>query len=93
VNIICELVARRQTQERTPGAVRHEREISNAGSKNWILPKEVNENRFFLDSHWLEIWKNHFCRSMEPNGGRVAMDSVSKCGDNPSRELTQFAWL
>ena len=26
------------------------------GDKNWILPKEMNANRFFLDSHWLEIW-------------------------------------
>ncbi len=24
------------------------------GGKNWILPKEMNANRFFLDSHWLE---------------------------------------
>jgi hypothetical protein len=28
-------------------AVRHEREISNAGGKNWILPKEINANRVF----------------------------------------------
>jgi hypothetical protein len=27
------------------------------GGKNWILPKEINANWFFLDSHWLEIWK------------------------------------
>ncbi len=43
--------------------------------KNWILPKEMNANRFFWDSHWLEIWKNHLCPSMAPNGGSVAMDS------------------
>jgi hypothetical protein len=30
------------------------------GGKNWILPKEINANRFFWDSHWLEIWSNHF---------------------------------
>jgi hypothetical protein len=35
-------------------AVRQEREISNAGGKNWILPKEMNANRFFWDSHWQE---------------------------------------
>ncbi len=29
------------------------------GGKNWILPKEINANRFFWDSHWLEIWSNH----------------------------------
>ncbi len=40
------------------------------------MPKEMNANRFFRDSHWLEIWKNHFCRSMGPNVGSVAMDSV-----------------
>jgi hypothetical protein len=45
------------------------------GGKNWILPKEMNANRFFWDSHWLEIWSNHFCPSMGPNGGSVAMDS------------------
>jgi hypothetical protein len=45
------------------------------GGKNWILPKEINANRFFWDSHWLEIWSNHFYPSMGPNGGSVAMDS------------------
>ncbi len=45
------------------------------GGKNRILPKEMNANRFFWDSHWLEIWSNHFCPSMGPNGGSVAMDS------------------
>jgi hypothetical protein len=29
------------------------------GVKNWIFPKEMNANRFFRDSHWLEIWKNN----------------------------------
>ncbi len=46
------------------------------GGKNWILSKEMNANRFFLEAHWLEIWSNHFCPSMGPNGGSVAMDSV-----------------
>jgi hypothetical protein len=45
------------------------------GGKNWFLPKETNANRFFWDSHWLEIWSNHFYPSMGPNGGSVAMDS------------------
>ncbi len=44
------------------------------GGKNW--PKEMNANRFFWNSHWLEIWSNHLCPSMGPNGGSVAMDSV-----------------
>ncbi len=39
------------------------------GGKNRILPKAINANRF------LEIWKNHFCPSMGPNGGSVDMDS------------------
>ncbi len=47
------------------------------GGKNWFLPKEMNANRFFCDSHWLEIWSNHFYPSMGPNGGSVAMDSDS----------------
>ncbi len=37
------------------------------GGKNWILPKKTHANRFFWDSHWLEIWKNHLCPSMGPN--------------------------
>jgi hypothetical protein len=43
------------------------------GDKNWIFPKEINANWFFWDSHWLEIWSNHFFPSMGPNGGIVAM--------------------
>jgi hypothetical protein len=39
------------------------------------LPKEINANRFFWDSPWLEIWSNHFCPSMGQNGGSVATDS------------------
>jgi hypothetical protein len=46
------------------------------GGKNWIFATKMNANRFFWDSHWLEIWSNHFCPSMRPNGGSVAMDSV-----------------
>jgi hypothetical protein len=44
------------------------------GGKHWILPEEVNANRFFCDSHWLEIWKNHFCSSTGPNRGNVALE-------------------
>ncbi len=47
------------------------------GAKNWILPKDLNANRFFWDSHWLEIWSNHLCPSIGPNGGSVAIDSVT----------------
>jgi hypothetical protein len=32
--------------------------------KNWLLPKEMNANRFFWDSHWLEIWSNHLFPSI-----------------------------
>jgi hypothetical protein len=46
------------------------------GGKNWFLPKEMNANRFFCNSHWLEIWSNHFYPSMGPNGGSVAMDTA-----------------
>ncbi len=46
------------------------------GGKNWFFPKEMNANRFFCDSHWLEIWSNHFYPSMGTNGGSVAMDSA-----------------
>jgi hypothetical protein len=44
------------------------------GGKNWFFPKEMKANRFFWDSHWLEIWSNHFCPSMGRNGGIVAID-------------------
>ncbi len=50
------------------------------GGKNWFLLKEMNANRFFWDSHWLEIRSNHFCPSMGPNGGSVATDSGSGNG-------------
>jgi hypothetical protein len=50
------------------------------GDKIWILPKEINANRFFWDSHWLEIWSNHSCPLMGPNGGTVAM--VSEVSDS-----------
>jgi hypothetical protein len=45
------------------------------GGKNCFFPKEMNANRFFWDSYWLEIWSNQFCPFMGPNGGSVAMDS------------------
>ncbi len=50
------------------------------GGRNRILPKDMNANRFFWDSHWLEMWSNHFCPSMGPNG-TVEMDSgcMSSC--------------
>jgi hypothetical protein len=53
------------------------------GGKNWILPKYINANRFFWDSHWLEIWSNHFCPSMGLNGGSVATDSGAWGGLEP----------
>jgi hypothetical protein len=49
------------------------------GGKNWFLPKEMNANRFFWDSHWLEIWSNHFYPSMGPNGGSAAIYGLSSC--------------
>jgi hypothetical protein len=55
------------------------------GGKNWFLPKEMNANRFFWDSHWLEIWSNHFYPSMGPNGGSVALDS----GPDGTFKITQ----
>jgi hypothetical protein len=30
------------------------------GGKNWILLKEMNANRFFWDSLWLEIWSTTY---------------------------------
>jgi len=43
------------------------------GGKNWILPKEINANRFFWHFNWLEIWNP----SMALKGGSVAMGSES----------------
>jgi hypothetical protein len=57
------------------------------GGKNWFLPKEMNANRFFCDSHWLEIWSN----SMGPNGGSVAMDSVEET-PNSSCDIKHCVW-
>jgi hypothetical protein len=41
------------------------------GGENWILAKEINADRFFGDSHWLEIWKNQLGPSMGLNGQSV----------------------
>jgi hypothetical protein len=30
------------------------------GGKNWIFLKEINANRFFCDSHWLESGQTVF---------------------------------
>jgi hypothetical protein len=54
-----------------------------------------NANRFFWDSHWLKIWKNHSCPSMGPNDGRVAIDSAetrhfSKCSRATTDMATRF---
>jgi hypothetical protein len=57
------------------------------GGKNWFLPKEINANRFFWDSHWLEIWSNHFYPSMGPNGGSVTMDSGLSLAGNLVKPL------
>ena len=58
------------------------------GGKNRFLPKEMTANRFFWDSHWLEIWSNHFCPSMGPNGGIVAMDSEQR-----KEGVAAYLWL
>ncbi len=48
------------------------------GGKNWILLKKINAYMLFLDSHWLKL-ENHFCPSMGPNGGSVAMECKQGC--------------
>jgi hypothetical protein len=60
------------------------------GGKKWILPKEINANRFFQDSHWLEIWENQLCPSMGPNGGSVALDFVRVYINNLYLNLEYF---
>ncbi len=60
------------------------------GGKNWIFPKEICANRFFWDSHWLEIWKYIYvplCPSMEPNGWSVA-SGYGLSFDHPPSEIT-----
>jgi hypothetical protein len=66
----------------SPEAVDMNGRFQMQGGKNWFLPKEMNATRFFCDSHWLEIWSNHFYPSMGPNGVSVAMDSALhlQCG-------------
>jgi hypothetical protein len=52
------------------------------GGKNWILPKEINANRFFWDSHWLEIWSNHFCPEWRERGYELRLaEFVSRLTD------------
>jgi hypothetical protein len=40
--------------------------------KTGFCRKRFIANWFFCDILWLEIWKNHQCPSMGPNGGSVA---------------------
>ncbi len=63
------------------------------GGKNWILPKQINANQFFWDSHWLEIWSNHLCPYMGPNGGSVAMDCGWQCYDARQDEIHLYNML
>ncbi len=46
--------------ESIPGLLKRFTNTSSEKHKNWTLPKDINANRFFWDSHWLEIWKNHY---------------------------------
>jgi hypothetical protein len=39
------------------------------GGKNWILPKEINANRFFCDCHWLESGKTTYVPQWDPLEG------------------------
>jgi hypothetical protein len=48
------------------------------GGKNWILPKELNANRFFWDSQWLKIWVKPYMSLYGTEWGSVAMDSAGK---------------
>ncbi len=45
------------------------------GGQNWILPKDINANGFFWDSHWIKMWKNHHSPSMGLSEGSVASAS------------------
>jgi hypothetical protein len=63
------------------------------GGKNWFLTKEMNANRLFWDSHWLEIWSNHFYPSMGPNGGSVAMGSESVATLPPFGPIEGQKWF
>ncbi len=46
--------------------------LSLAGNVESRLRTSID--RFFWDSQWLKIWKNHLCPSMGPNGAGVVMD-------------------
>jgi hypothetical protein len=59
------------------------------GGKNWILPQEMNANRFFWDSNWLEIWPNHLFHCMGLNGGSVAMSAFC---EHDEQSFTVARW-
>ncbi len=71
----------------SPEAVDMNGRFQMQGGKNWFLPKEMNANRFFCDSRWLEIWSNQFYPSMGPNGGSVAMDSAEQHQNSKRRPI------
>ncbi len=45
------------------------------GGQKWILPKEINADWFFWDSHWLKKLENQLCSSMGPNWESAASAS------------------
>ncbi len=55
------------------------------GSKKWILPKEINTNRFFCDSHWLRVTEEPVCFKLFPQNPDLTTD-------HPAVEIS-CSWL
>jgi hypothetical protein len=70
------------------------------GDKNWILPKKINENRYFYSQ---TLYGRKFgnttyviCPSIGPNGGNVAMNSVvhnSHISPSPALGQSQIPYI
>jgi hypothetical protein len=62
--------------------------------KNWIFLKEINADRFYRGSHWLEIWKNHYGTEWREHGYGLGLVRVKpkkpRCRNERFVLYTQF---
>jgi hypothetical protein len=63
--------------------------------KNWILLKEINANRFFWDSHWLEIWKSTYVPLWDRMEGAWLLTQCFSVPNNrfPDIQTKPTAWV
>jgi hypothetical protein len=56
------------------------------GGKNWILPKEMNANRFIWDSHWLNGLGSYGLWEQKPEFQSLNLAGLELSGLNSGTE-------